>query len=81
MNHVRHHLRSADISIFSTDIGKFSYIKKYRYRLHYDIKLLIFKILFESIKDSFNKHDDDVAKMATLGLLKIKVFSKKVMMS
>ena len=50
MNHVRHHLRSADISIFSTDIGKFSYIKKYTYRLHYDIKLLIFKFFFESLK-------------------------------
>ena len=27
---------SADISIFFLEIGKFCYIKKYRYRLHFD---------------------------------------------
>ena len=36
MNHVTHHLRFADISIFSTDVSKFCYIKKYIYRLHFD---------------------------------------------
>ena len=34
MNHVTHLLTYADISIFSPEINKFSYIKKYRYRLH-----------------------------------------------
>ena len=34
--HVSHHLISADISIFSPEISKFCYIKKYRYRLHFD---------------------------------------------
>ena len=36
MNHVTHLLTSADISIFSPEISKFCYIKKYRYRLHFD---------------------------------------------
>ena len=34
INHVTHHLSSADISIFSPKISKFCYTKKYRYRLH-----------------------------------------------
>ena len=34
MNLVTHTLSSADISIFSPEISKFCYIKKYRYRLH-----------------------------------------------
>ena len=33
INHVTHPLSSADISIFSLEISKFCYIKKYRYRL------------------------------------------------
>ena len=36
MNHVRHPLNSADICIFSPEISKFCYIKKYRYRLYFD---------------------------------------------
>ena len=36
MNHVTHPLSSADISIFSPEINKFCYIKKYRYRLYFD---------------------------------------------
>ena len=36
MNHVTHPLSSADISILSPEINKFSYIKKYRYRLYFD---------------------------------------------
>ena len=35
-NHVTHPLSSADISIFSPEISKFCYIKKYRYRLDFD---------------------------------------------
>ena len=35
MNHVIHPLSSADISIYLTEISKFRYIKKYRYRLHF----------------------------------------------
>ena len=33
MNHVTHPLSSASISIFSPEINKFYYFKKYRYRL------------------------------------------------
>ena len=36
MNYVTHQLSSADISIFSPDFSKFCYIKKDRYRLHFD---------------------------------------------
>ena len=36
MNHVTQPLSSTDISIFSEEINKFSYIKKYRYRLHFN---------------------------------------------
>ena len=36
MNHVAQLLSSAGISIFSSEISKFCYIKKYRYRLHID---------------------------------------------
>ena len=30
-----HHLTSADISICTSEINKFCYIKKFRYRLHF----------------------------------------------
>ena len=36
MNHVTHPLKSADIDTFLTKISKFCYVKKYRYRLHFD---------------------------------------------
>ena len=36
LSHVTHPLSSADISSFSPEISKFCYIKKYRYRLHFD---------------------------------------------
>ena len=36
MNHLTHPLSSADISIFSPEINKFCYVKKYRYRLYFD---------------------------------------------
>ena len=36
INHVTHLLSSADISIFSPEISKYWYIKKYRYRLYFD---------------------------------------------
>ena len=36
MNHVTQPLSSADISIFSPEISKFRYFKKYRYRLYFD---------------------------------------------
>ena len=36
MNHGTHPLSPANISIFSPEIGKSCYIKKYRYRIHFD---------------------------------------------
>ena len=36
MNYLTHPLSSADITIFSPEISKFCYIKKYRYRLYFD---------------------------------------------
>ena len=36
INHVTYCLSSADISIFSTEISNFCYIKKYGYRLHFN---------------------------------------------
>ena len=35
MNHLTHPSSSVDISIFSLEINKFCYIKKYRYRFHF----------------------------------------------
>ena len=35
-NHVTNPLSSANISVFSPEISKFRYIKKYRYSLHSD---------------------------------------------
>ena len=36
IDHVKHTLGVADISIFSLEISKFCYIKKYRYRLYFN---------------------------------------------
>ena len=36
INHVTHHLSSADTSIFFLEFSHFCYKKKYRYRLHFD---------------------------------------------
>ena len=76
MNHVTHPLSSPD-SIFSPEISKFCYIKKYRYRLHVDTKFRIRLTFLESLKIvliSMVKILMMSAKMATPGLLKIKVF-------
>ena len=40
-DHMTHTLSSADISIFALEISKFCYIKKYKYRLHFDTSFLI----------------------------------------
>ena len=71
-----HPLSSADISIFSQEISKFGYIKKYRYRLDIDTQFLTLLTYFESLKIALiNMVAIGMmsAKMATLGLLKIKV--------
>ena len=55
MNHVTNPLISADINIFSPEISKFCFIKKYMYRLHFDSKFLITLIFLESLKVLLNK--------------------------
>ena len=80
MNHVTHPLSSADISNFSLEISKFCYIKKYMYRLHFDTKFLIVLAFFESLRIVLIKKVTSLmmsAKMATPGLLKIKIFWNK----
>ena len=43
-------LSSVEISIFSPEISKFYFIKKYRYRLHYDTQIFIILNYIESLK-------------------------------
>ena len=77
MNHVTHPLSSAGISIFSPEISKFCYIKKYRHRLHFGTQFLI---SIESLRIFLIKLVIILmmsAKMATPGLLKITVFWNK----
>ena len=80
MNHVTHHLSSADISIFLQEISKFCYIKKYRYRFRLDTYFLTLLNFLESIRTvliNMVKLLMISAKMATPGLLKINIFWKK----
>ena len=65
INHMTHHLISADISIFSPEISKFFCIKKHRYRLDFDTQFLIFFKFSWVFNNCFNKHCcnfDDVIK-------------------
>ena len=80
MNHVTHPPSSADISIFSPEISKFCYIKKYSYRLHFNAEFLILLTFLESLKIYLINMVIILmmsAKMATPGLLKTTVFCKK----
>ena len=77
LNHVTHSMSSADISIFSPEISKFCYIKKYRYRLHFYTKFLILLTFIESLKIILINMVEILmmsAKMTIAGLGKIKVF-------
>ena len=77
MNHVPHPLSSADISFYSPEISKFCYIKKYRYRSHFDLEFLILLAFFKSLQIALIDLVTILmmpVKMATLRLLKIKVF-------
>ena len=80
MNHVTHPLSFADTSIFLLEISKFCYIKKYRYRFHLDTQFLILLTFLDSLRISLINMVTILmmsAKMATPGLLIIKVFWKK----
>ena len=48
INHVTHPLSYADIRIFLPEISNFCYIKKYGYRLHFNIQFL-FLLIFLSL--------------------------------
>ena len=76
-------LSSADFSIFSLEISNFYFIKKCSYRLHFNTKFLILLTFFESLKVVLINILAILmmmsAKLATLGLLKIYEFWKKVM--
>ena len=77
MTHVTHPLASADISIFSPEISKFCYIKKYRYRLHFDTQFRVLLSFLESLKIvliNMVRIWMMSGKMATLDLPKIKFF-------
>ena len=77
MNHVTHPVNSADISIFSPEISKFCYIRKYRYRLHFNTEFLILLTFIESLKIFLINMVTILmisAKMAIPDLRKIKVF-------
>ena len=70
-------MTSADISIFSPEISKFCYIKKYRYRLHFSTEFLVTLDFPQSLKICLINLVIILmvsAKMATQGLLKITVF-------
>ena len=77
MTHVTHPLASADISIFSPEISKFCYIKKYRYRLHFDTQFRVLLSFLESLKIvliNMVRIWMMSGKMATVDLPKIKFF-------
>ena len=76
-----HLLSSADISIFSQEISKFCYIKKYGYRFHFSTWFLIILTFLESLKIVLINMVTILimsAKMATPGLLKLKIFWDKL---
>ena len=68
------------IRIFSPKIIKFCYIKKNRYRFHFDTYLLIILTFIESLKIVLISMVTILVmpvEIATLGLLKIKIFWNK----
>ena len=67
MNHGTYSLSSADINIFPPEISKFLYIKKYRYRLHFEYIISNSFLFFESLNIV-------IVNMTTLDLFKVKLF-------
>ena len=80
INHVKHRLSSADISMFSLEINKFCYIKKHRYRMHFDKWFLAILTFFEALKIILISMVITFmisAEITTPGLLKLNVFWNK----
>ena len=72
-----HPLISADISIFSLEISKFFYIKKYSDKFHFNTSFLILSNFAESLRIVLVNMVTILmmsVKMAKLGLLKIVLF-------
>ena len=70
-------MSSAEISIFSPEISKFRYIKKYTYRLEFDGQFLILLSFLECLVIVLINIVTILmmsAKITTPGLLKISVF-------
>ena len=78
VNHVAYPLRSAYISIFSTEISSFCYIKKLKFKLRFNTWFLIPVTLFQSVLWNMVAFLMMPAKLANADLLKIQVFSNKV---
>ena len=79
MNHVTEPLDSAKISVFSPEIRKYCYIKKYRYRLHFDAWFLILFTFLEPLKIALINTVIILmmsAEVATVVLLRIKLLSR-----
>ena len=75
MNHVTHHLSSAGISIFQRKSENFAMSRNTDMNCILTRNFFFFNFFFLFFKDCFDKHGYMMsAKMATLGLLKIKVF-------
>ena len=73
-------LSSGNIRLFSPEIGKFWYVKKYRYRLHFDTQFLVLVTFFESFKIVLINMVTILmmtSKMTSPYLLKIKTFCNK----
>ena len=73
-------LSYAGISICSPELRKFCYIKKYRYRLHFDTSFLVLLTFLEHLKIVLINMVTILmmsAKLATPDFLKIKVFWNK----
>ena len=77
MNQTTDPWSSAGISIFSLEINKVCYIKKYRYRLHFNTSFLFLLIFFKSLKIVLTNMVTILvisAKIATPDLRKIEVY-------
>ena len=80
INQVTNPLNFAEISMFSLGISNFCYIKKFRWRLHFNIWFLIFFNVIESLKVVLINIVAiliKLEKLAPLGLLKRNIFLNK----
>ena len=73
-------LSSADISIFSLEVSNFCYINKFGYRLHFNTKFQIIVTFFMFLRVVLINIVVILmmsAKLATLSLLKKRIFQNK----